>query len=214
MCYRRRVSDQAASASAGAAGASATSTLPADWREYLVLSDEALLRQCETDRFRASGPGGQKRNKTDSAVRVRHRPSGLAAEATESRSQHENRARALHRLRRAIAFGLRAPLSLEPYRTPPELAAAIRQPGRPGPQGGSRRPGGLEMGRRDARFLPAVAALFDLLEATEWRIATAARALGVSTGALGRFLASDVQVLRAANLRRVAHGQRPLRRRA
>ena len=63
------------------------------WRSFLPMSDDELLATCEVDRFRASGPGGQKRNKTDSAVRLRHRPTGLEAMAFESRSQHENRAR-------------------------------------------------------------------------------------------------------------------------
>lgn len=48
--------------------------------------------------FRASGPGGQHRNTTDSAVRVRHHPSGIVAQASESRSQLRNREVALERL--------------------------------------------------------------------------------------------------------------------
>ena len=64
------------------------------------LSDAQLLAQCAVDTYRASGPGGQKRNKTSSAVRLRHPPSGLLVIAEESRSQHENRARALRRMRR------------------------------------------------------------------------------------------------------------------
>ena len=71
------------------------------------LSDEQLLAQCEVDTYRASGPGGQKRNKTSSAVRLRHPPSGLIVIAEESRSQHENRARALRRLRQALYLKLR-----------------------------------------------------------------------------------------------------------
>ena len=73
------------------------------------LTDEQLLAQCDVDTYRASGPGGQKRNKTSSAVRVRHAPSGLIVIAEESRSQHENRARALRRLRQAFFLKLREP---------------------------------------------------------------------------------------------------------
>ncbi len=173
---------------------------PPTWVGLLALDDAALLASCEFDRFRAGGPGGQKRNVTDSAVRLRHRASGLSAQATESRSQHENRARALRRLRRTIAFTLRAPVELDGYRAPEPLAGAVH-PGR-----------GILLGRRDARFVPAIAALFDLLEAVRWRVSEAARRLDVSTAAIGRFLAQDAEVLRIANQRRRALGMRSLRR--
>src|SRR5436309_4277685 len=71
------------------------------------LTEDQLLAQCEVDTYRASGPGGQKRNKTSSAVRLRHAPSGLLVIAEESRSQHENKARALRRLRRAFFLEVR-----------------------------------------------------------------------------------------------------------
>src|SRR5207249_3783191 len=77
---------------------------------WTKLSDEQLLAQCEVDTYRASGPGGQKRNKTSSAVRLRHLPTGLIVIAEESRSQHENKAKALQRLRRALYLELRDPL--------------------------------------------------------------------------------------------------------
>ncbi len=59
---------------------------------------EALARECDLQFFTAGGPGGQHRNKTASAVRLTHRPSGIVVVAAERRSQHQNRAAALSRL--------------------------------------------------------------------------------------------------------------------
>src|SRR5947209_10242419 len=78
---------------------------------WTALSDAQLLDQCAVDTYRASGPGGQKRNKTSSAVRLRHAPSGLIVIAEESRSQHENKARALRRLRQAFYLRIREHLA-------------------------------------------------------------------------------------------------------
>ena len=54
------------------------------------------------DTFKASGPGGQHVNKTESAVRATHLPSGLVAIAQDGRSQHENRQLAVERLKRRL----------------------------------------------------------------------------------------------------------------
>lgn len=68
-----------------------------------------LLRDCDVETYRASGPGGQHRNKTESAVRMTHRPSGLVRVATEHRSQLRNRELALERIWRALEARRRKP---------------------------------------------------------------------------------------------------------
>src|SRR5438128_10995385 len=94
------------------------------------LTDSQLLAQCEVDTYRASGPGGQKRNKTSSAVRLRHPPSGLLVIAEESRSQHENRARALRRLRKALFLKIRDELPARELAQHPDYVAPRDDAGR------------------------------------------------------------------------------------
>src|SRR5437016_12011337 len=95
---------------------------------WTALTDAQLLHQCEVDTYRASGPGGQKRNKTSSAVRLRHPPTGLIVIAEESRSQHENKARALTPLAHALVLHLRddlfASLTPDAIALLPDYAAA------------------------------------------------------------------------------------------
>lgn len=61
-----------------------------------------LLADCDVETYRASGPGGQHRNKTESAVRMTHRPTGIVRIATEHRSQLRNRELVLERILRAL----------------------------------------------------------------------------------------------------------------
>ena len=63
------------------------------------MSVERLARDCEVQVFRATGPGGQGVNTTDSAVRMKHGPTGIVVTARESRSQFQNRASCLRKLR-------------------------------------------------------------------------------------------------------------------
>jgi hypothetical protein len=68
--------------------------------------DEALLAQCDFEAFRASGKGGQHINKTDSAVRLHHRPTGITVTSQESRSQWQNRFLCLQKIREKVAAAL------------------------------------------------------------------------------------------------------------
>src|SRR5436305_3582592 len=178
-----------------------TDTGRATWAH---LDDGRLLAQCEVDTYRASGPGGQKRNKTSSAVRLRHPPSGLIVIAEESRSQHENRARALRRMRQALFLKIREEL-------PPEARTAAALAARPDYGPARDGEGRLHLGQKDPRYWPAVGVVLDVLQAVEGRVSEAAEALGVSTANLVDFLHSDDKMWEQANLLRTHFGHKPLR---
>jgi len=73
-------------------------------------SDDDLLKECEVETFRSSGPGGQHVNKTESAVRLRHLPSGVVVTSQQERSQYRNKALCLKKLREKIEkLNYRAP---------------------------------------------------------------------------------------------------------
>ena len=167
--------------------------------DYLALDDKALLAKCQVDTYRASGPGGQKRNKTDSAVRLRLPAAGLAVIATESRSQHEIRARALRRMRGRIALELRRRIDPEAYRPSELLAACLNRRSQ------------LVVGKRDLRYPQVVREVLDLLAAGGCRVSAAAERIGLTTGALTTFLRRDVGLLSRVNRMRRQAGLKAIR---
>jgi protein subunit release factor B len=80
--------------------------------------DEDLLRECEVETFRSSGPGGQHVNKTESAVRLRHLPSRIVVISQQERSQHRNKGLCLQKLRKKIEQLNHRPAKRVPTRVP------------------------------------------------------------------------------------------------
>jgi hypothetical protein len=165
---------------------------------YLGLSNEELMRDCVVETMRASGPGGQHRNKTESGVRLRHGPTGVVAQAFERRSQHENRAVALRRLRERIALEWRQPVDTVRYEVSPQVAAIL--------------PGATQRVRpNNERYWPGIAGVLDVFVGLECSVSDTAAALGVTTGALSRLLLESPAVGARVNELRAARGMRALR---
>jgi len=178
-----------------------------DSADYLALDDEALLAQCDVHMYKSSGPGGQHRNKVSSAVRLRHRPTGVSAHGDDSRSQHDNRRMAIRRLRMNLACQVRCPVDLTEVHVPPAVTECVFRPRGRGPDAPPR----LEVGRKDHRFWTVIAFCLDVLDVSEGRLSDAAAALAITTANLVSLFQSDRHALAAAQTIRKRHGQKPLR---
>ncbi len=92
---------------------------------HIPETDEALLAECDVDTFRAGGPGGQHQNTTDSAVRLKHLPTGVTVTCRQERSQHLNKRICLERLRAKLETLSERPTERKPTR--PSRAAKQRR---------------------------------------------------------------------------------------
>ncbi len=164
---------------------------------WLLGDDKKLLHQCSIDTYRASGPGGQKRNKTSSAVRLRHHPSGLIVISEDSRSQHENKALALKRLRREICLGLREKLNV-PFVLEVQFKALIS-------------PEGISVSAKNEIFFPFCGVILDLVENQHGCVSPVGILLGISTAQTSAFLTCEKHLLDQANRIRRRFGHPPLR---
>ena len=131
-----------------------------------------LLADCEIQRTRRSGPGGQHRNKVETAIVVEHQPTGLRGEASERRSQEQNRQQAIQRLRVKLALEVRSEPSAQP--------SALWQ---------NRSAGGrLSVSVQHEDFPALLAEALDQMCAEDYSLAKSARQLGVSSSQLVKFL--------------------------
>ncbi len=152
---------------------------------WLRLDDEALLKQCKEDRYKSGGPGGQRRNKVETALKLHHEPSGASVHANDSRYLQRNRLSAVRHLRERIAIESRSPFSLETPNIPGEFTEHI----------GPKRT--FSINRKNVVYPIIVATSLDALEAADGSYAKAAKALGVTTSQLVKFLKANREVQRA-----------------
>lgn len=158
------------------------------------LPDADLLKSCKVQRLRRGGPGGQHRNKVETAIVLSHQPTGVAAEANEKRSQAENQKVALYRLRHRLALAVRTPRQ-----------AALDS--LPGPCWRSRLKGNkLTINPAHQDFPTLLADALDVLAAHSWADRAAASQLGVSRTQLIRLLSHQPAALELLNQQREGRG--------
>ena len=161
-----------------------------------ALDDERLLAECDMKFLRRSGPGGQNRNKVETAVLLHHRPTGLSSEANERRSQSENRAEALRRLRFLLALEVRRPVA--PLAPPSPLWRSRCHGGR------------IAINPAHEDLPPLLAEALDVVEHCDLDPKAAADVLGCSSSQLVKLLKLEPKALAGLNKRRAARGLRPL----
>lgn len=158
---------------------------------------DRLLDDCDIRRTRASGPGGQHRNKVETAIEIVHRPTGITALAYERRSQEQNRRVAVFRLRLQLAISHRQVTSsiVEP--------SALWQ---------SRcRNARIKCNEEHTDFPSLMAEAMDAVSAKDYDVRPAAAALGCSNSQLVRFLGKVPDALKTVNDAREQFGLRRLK---
>lgn len=163
---------------------------PASWPE------KRLLQDCLVRRTRHGGPGGQHRNKVETAIEIVHQPTGIVAFAAERRSQEANRRVAVDRLRLLLAVRVRAARSAEV--TPSDLWTQRCQQQR------------IACSEGHADFPAMLAEALDAIQAKEFDVARAAAALGCSATQLIRFVSRVAEGLAWINTERQTRGLRRL----
>jgi protein subunit release factor B len=152
--------------------------------QILTLEDKELLQLCKIDTFVGRGPGGQKRNKTETAVRVTHLQSGISASNDESRSQHLNLIKATQALRLEIAANIRQEAEEWQAKTP-----------------------GI-----NSKLYPLwLAKVLDAMEETDYKISEAAKILNTSTAQLSKDIARSPNACQIINQGRTRNKLSPLK---
>lgn len=160
---------------------------PEDRNRLLTATDDELLAHCRMDVARGTGPGGQKRNRTESAVRLTVEDTTIQVLCDQSRSQHRNRELALRELRLRLALECRFPTRESmPWSDPPP----VKQP----------------------EFTLWIAQVLDVVAGHGWRVGDAVQAMDVSTNRFSQAVLTDDRVARVVNRERERNGMRPLKR--
>ena len=159
-----------------------------------AIPTDELLEACVTRRGRRSGPGGQHRNKVETAIVITHQPTGVRAEATERRSQEQNRQVAVFRLRVNLALQVRGEFS------EPSVLWRSRCRG-----------GRIQASGQHDDFPALLAEALNAASARQWDLKEAAESLQLTTSQLIKFFKTEPKALALVNEQRRERGLHDLR---
>lgn len=159
-----------------------------------TIDEQELLRQCVWTRTRGSGPGGQRRNKVETGATLLHEPSGVSAQATERRSQEENKRVALKRLRLSLAVEYRAPVPTP--RGLDEIASDLWR--------SRRRADKIVCSSRHRDYAAILAEAMDVLADSGWQPKKAGLRLGVTMSQILKLVREHPPALAKLNEERAA----------
>ena len=180
-------------------------THPAIWDE------EKLLAKCRLTFSRASGPGGQNRNKVETSVQIEYLPDNIIASASERRSQNENRKVALQRLRCKLAVEVPwVPIASSHTQVANVLSEEL-EPTWHVSETWLRycRSGRMDVSDTNPDWPAVLAELIGMLTRFEWNVASAATCVGTSTSQLVKLLKKHPPAFALLNQARTKRGQRP-----
>jgi hypothetical protein len=163
------------------------------------LAPAKLLAECIVSRQRRSGPGGQHRNKVETAVVLVHQPTGIRSEATEQRSQAANHQVAVHRLRVKLAIQVRSNIETgSGHRVSPLWSSRLRSQK-------------ISIARTHEDFPSLLAEALDCLTTLHFDVKECAEQLGTTSSQLVRLFKLEPEALIYVNERRVKRELNPLR---
>lgn len=160
-------------------------TATAERNQWLQSDDEQIMRSCKLEPFKGSGRGGQKRNKTSSAVRLTHLPTALAVTDCSGRSQHANRHAAIKKLRLQLALELRN----EPI-IPERLDTSLKS----------------------FEYPLFLARIIDVFDSVNYELKPAAEFIGISSAKLVKTIERDPQLWQYINQCRQSQELPPLKK--